>query len=232
MFPSKKHLFFDLDHTLWDFERCSSETLTELYHDFALSHLGVEDLAAFLRIFMEVNYYLWELHDRGEVDKAAIRKERFGIMFERMGLAPDTVPPGIAEAYLMRCPQKPYVIPYSKEVLDYLAPNYTLHILTNGFQDVQSIKLQSAGLSDYFTCLITSECTGHKKPSQAIFHYAMEQAGAEVHNSLMIGDNLKTDVEGAVAVGMDCVFYNPKNLPHTHQKVKDIHSLQQITELL
>ena len=128
----------------------------------------------------------------------------------------------------MRCPRKTHLLPNTVEILDYLKERYQLHILSNGFGDVQNIKLENSGIADYFQVVVNSESTGFKKPDRRIFEYALAQAGAEVNNSVMIGDNLKTDIGGARNMGIFHVFFNANRLEHFQQVDIEIQDLMEL----
>ncbi|MGB0524601.1 MAG: YjjG family noncanonical pyrimidine nucleotidase [Flammeovirgaceae bacterium] len=227
-----KHVFFDLDHTLWDFERNSVETLSELYHEFDIGVLSNESLETFLEVFKEVNAKLWDMFNRNKIEKFYIRQRRFELVFHALDVAVEDVPEGIAELYLQRCPLKPHLLPYTVEILDYLKGKYELHILSNGFGDVQETKLRNSGIFDYFQVIVNSESTGFKKPDRRIFDYALEQANANVEESVMIGDNLRTDMAGARGIGMRHVFFNPGQLEHFQHIDFEINHLKELEALL
>lgn len=226
-----KHIFFDLDHTLWDFDRCSAETLLELYDKYRLDRVADLHPDEFLEAFSEVNYHLWGLYNHNQIDKQYIRDNRFILIFRALGISEDLVPTGIGQEYLYRCPQKPYLMEHTHEALEHLlSKSYRLHILTNGFSDVQQIKMKSSGITHYFDCVITSECTGHKKPSKEIFEYALQRAGAHTNNSVMVGDSLDADIRGALNAGIAPVFYNPGKKTH-QETVTEISCLSELTRL-
>lgn len=142
------------------------------------------------------------------------------------------MPTDIAEEYLRLCPTKPHVFPYCNDVLRYLQENYMLHILTNGFADVQAIKLKSAGLTEFFVEVITPDATGHKKPSREIFEYMLEKVKARDEDCIMIGDNLETDIKGARNAGIDSVFFNPLGIKHKEKITYEITCLSELKEFL
>lgn len=229
---SCEHVFFDLDHTLWDFERNSVETLTELYHEFDLGVLSNESLGTFVDTFKEVNAKLWDMFNRNKIEKFYIREKRFELVFHSLGVPTAEAPQNLSEIYLQRCPRKSNLLPYTVEILDYLKDKYHLHILSNGFGDVQETKLKASGIFDYFKVVVNSESTGFKKPDRRIFEYAFEQANALHNNSVMIGDNLKTDIAGARGMGMRNVFFNPDKIEHFQQIDFEINHLKELEELL
>ncbi len=226
------HIFFDLDHTLWDFEKNSAETLADLYRQYKLTGFNLFSESAFIEKFNHVNNHLWALYHRGKINKNEIRETRFKKIFLELGLTESQVPADFAEVYLLSCPQKTNIIPFAKDVLDYLQPKYELHIITNGFNDVQDTKLTSAKIKKYFKEVITSESIGYKKPQREIFEYALDVSNATVNTSIMIGDNLHTDIMGAKAVNMDQVFFNPNDLSHQEKVTYEINCLSELPNIL
>ena len=233
MLTNCEHIFFDLDHTLWDFDRNSEEVLQEMYHEFDFGVLTNESFATFIDVFREVNGKLWEMFNHNKIEKFFIRKRRFELVFNAFDVPANDVPENLGEIYLSRCPQKTHLLPYTKEILEYLksTTKYRLHILSNGFGDVQETKLKQSGIFDYFEVVVNSESTGYKKPDRRIFDYALNQANANLDNSVMIGDNLKTDIAGARNIGMKHIFFNPQQLEHYHQVDFEINHLKELEVL-
>jgi putative hydrolase of the HAD superfamily len=230
--PKYQHILFDLDHTLWDFEKNATEALTELYTSHELARLGGFSVENFCSTFHKVNYHLWHLHQTGDYDQARLRSERFKMIFGELGMAEAQMPLSIAEDYLKLCPSKPHVFPYTHEVLDYLSPAYQLHIITNGFADVQWVKLESAQLTKYFTHIVTSDDAGFRKPDPGIFRHTLQLIAAAAEECVMIGDNLDTDIAGARAVGIDCIFFNPQGTPHSSETTHEICCLSELKGIL
>ncbi|MFT5616857.1 MAG: putative hydrolase of the HAD superfamily [Arenicella sp.] len=227
-----EHIFFDLDHTLWDFDRNSTETLEEMYLEYDIGFHGNISSELFLEAFYETNAELWGLYNQSKVDKNQIRVERFNRMFGRLGIDPTPFPKDLGDVYLKRCPTKPHLMPYAIEILEYLKNNYQLHILTNGFADTQQIKMERSGLLPYFDVIVTSESTGHKKPDSRIFDFALAEAKTTKENSVMIGDNLNADILGAKQIGLRSVFYNYSGMDCAKEEVDyEISNLKEL-ELL
>ncbi len=225
-----KHLFFDLDHTLWDYESNSRDTLEELFHHFELKrhHFSV---AEFIEQFEKTNHKLWDLFNRGHIDKSYIRNKRFIQIFEAFGLSQEEVPITLSDQYLAQCPLKTKVIPHSFETLHYLSGNYQLHILTNGFSTIQKTKLEAAKLAPFFDLIIHAESTKFKKPQVEIFNFAVNQTNAAKHECIMIGDNLKTDILGARNAVMDQVFFNPKSYKHDVEVTYEVKCLSELRSI-
>jgi YjjG family noncanonical pyrimidine nucleotidase len=225
-----RHVFFDLDHTLWDFEKSSAETLIELFQEYEIGKKSGVAPEIFVGVFKEVNDYLWSQYQIGEISKEVIREQRFLQVFKKIGMVVDGLAHlELSRDYLMRCPLKPYLIEGSLEILEYLATRgYRLHVLTNGFSDVQDLKLKSSGINRYFEQVITSETIGAKKPDPEIFRYALHASGALLSESIMIGDGLETDIKGAVGMAMDCIFFNPSKTLHGYSLHADVSQLSEI----
>lgn len=226
------HIFFDLDHTLWDYDSNAEDTLKDLYARFDLADLGITSSARLINDFFEVNEGLWDQYNKGKIDKFFLRNERFKMVFKSAGaimnLVSDDLLSQFNEKYLAECPHKSKLMPGAIEVLEYLSGDYKMHLITNGFEEVQTIKIQKSGIAGYFDQMITSEKAGHKKPMKGIFTYAMKHTGAELDKSILIGDNLGTDIKGAMEFGMDQVFFNPKNSDH---EVDVQHEISQLLDL-
>lgn len=227
-----QHLFFDLDHTLWDYDRNVQESLSELFIHYRLDKMGLHSSQHFIDSFYAVNFKLWKAYDSGEMQKDELRAVRFPRIFEQAGVLNAEIPEEFEADFMHRTSTKPHLFPHSIEILDYLKPKYNLHVITNGFDESQAKKLKSSGLTDYFEYVITSETTGHKKPDVRIFHHAMECAGASVENSLMIGDNPISDIQGAQNAGMDQVFFNPLNNEISISPTYTISHLRELEALL
>lgn len=231
-FHRPTHLFFDLDHTLWDFDRNSEEALEDLYERFELEKKGVANRGQFLNRYKQVNAAMWDQYHRGIIDKETLRTERFRETLLSLGVAPRDIPDGMWQEYLRICPLKTNLMPGAIETLDALKDHFTLAIITNGFKEVQYFKLKHAGLSGYFSEVIISEETGFQKPHEGIFNHALERTGAKAHESLMIGDNLDTDIAGALKSEWDAIWYNPTRQHAPPWIRRQILALPELTFLL
>lgn len=227
-----KHIFFDLDHTLWDYEKNSNEVLLDLFLKYELEQLGVINLEAFHFSFDKVNSSLWNEFNRNKISRDTIRKSRFIKILEEFQIDNPTLSEKLSDEYLMQCPTKPHVMPHTFKTLEYLKNHYQLHIITNGFNDVQFLKLEKSKLSSFFHTVVTSDNAGYKKPMASIFQYAIEKADARKEESIMIGDNLQTDILGARNFGMDCIYYNPKKRTHQASVTMEIDCLSTLCRLL
>lgn len=227
-----KHIFFDLDHTLWDYDANASQSLFELFDKHRLDKLdrfGKEDLA---ETFFEVNYDLWDLYNVGKIQRPDIRERRFPTIFERLGANRADVPATFELEYVSLAPTKSGTFDGAHDVLEYLSDKYALHIITNGFDDIQATKLVSSNLDHFFDVIITSETTAYRKPDKEIFELAMDRADALLEQSIMIGDNLESDIKGARNVGMDHVWFNPINNASQDPIQHEIQNLIELKSIL
>lgn len=208
---SYQHLFFDLDHTLWDFEGNAHECLIEIYDHFNLKNLGLDDFTVFFQKFSEVNHQYWALLEKREINVDFIRRKRFKTTLSKLGIEiEESFSLEMTEVFMHTLPLKKRLIEGTIEILDYLKPNYQLHILSNGFEEMQMQKMRSGGIEHYFEEVITNEKANARKPEKAIFDYALNRTNASLSNSLMIGDNYEADIKGAINAQFDTVFYNPE----------------------
>ncbi|WP_373493467.1 YjjG family noncanonical pyrimidine nucleotidase [Aquiflexum sp.] len=226
-----QHLFFDLDQTLWDYDKNVLESLSELFEIYQLQNFGIVDFKTFLDAFYQVNFKLWALYDLGKMDKKTLRDIRFKLIFEKAGARDDTVPKEMEDDFLNRTSSKPHLVPYSKEILEYLKPNYKMHIITNGFNESQALKMKSSGLESYFDFVITSETTGHKKPDPRIFQYLLDKLSVKATDCIMIGDNPNSDILGAIQSKIDNIYFDPHGKGIEHVPTYTIRHLKELEEI-
>ena len=232
--PKKKYscIFFDLDHTLWDYETNSCDTLIELYSHYGLQEKGIAQCTDFTHQFRVINTKLWDLFDRGIITSEVIRRERFPQILEKFQIRDEKLCIDLAHDYITQCPKRGKLMPHAIETLDYLAQYYQLSVITNGFEEIQHCKLQAGNLTSYFDHIITSERAGHRKPSCEIFNFALNCYGVKNDQAIMIGDNLITDIGGACNAYIDAVFFNPEKIAHDGHKAYEIHSLSELQRFL
>jgi len=224
-----KHLFFDLDHTIWDFETNAKEVLFELYNMNGLTERGIHDFDYFFERYSFHNNRLWDRYTKGFIKQDELRWKRMWFTLLDFKIGDDKLSRLMAVQFLERLPFKKNLFPYTTEILDYLTnKGYRLHLITNGFEQVQHNKLNSSNLSGYFLDVITSEASNSLKPNIAIFEYALGKTGATKAESIMIGDNLDADIQGATNAGLDSVFVNHlKVTPHI-QATYMVHHLKEL----
>lgn len=223
-----KHIFFDLDHTLWDFETNSSQTFAFI---FEKNGLGM-DLVRFNEVYRPINQKYWKLYREDRVSKADLRYFRLRETFEALNEeVSDEMIHLLSEEYITYLTRHNALFANAIEVLSYLRERYRMHIITNGFEEVQHRKLQSSNLLPFFEQVITSEKVGVKKPDPRIFRYALEMSGAEPSESVMVGDNFEADILGARNVGMQTIFCEFNGEVAT-EPVPSIANLLEIKEFL
>jgi putative hydrolase of the HAD superfamily len=227
-----KNIFFDLDQTLWDFETNSRETLLELADKYKFTAIGIDSFDAFLTVYLEINEKMWEQHRKGLVDKHTLRYGRFEQTLEKFDITDKQLAHNIANDYTGTAPYKTNMFPNAIETLQYLSKKYSMHIITNGFEEVQFIKIKNCGIESFFNNVVTSEKASCQKPDIRIFQYALNAANAEPHNSIMIGDCLDADIGGARNAGLDQVYFNPKGKAHNQSSTYEIRNLNELVTIL
>lgn len=226
-----RHIFFDLDHTLWDFRANSRATLAELFVDLDLAGAGVSGPEAFINGYEEINDALWGRYAAGRLPKAVLRVLRFRNTLLLFGVKDEGLAKLLGEEYVDRCPRRKGLMPGAIPLLEDLRPKYGLHVITNGFDEVQRIKLKSSGLDAFMDVVVTSEMAGVKKPDSRIFGHAMKAAGSTLEQGLMVGDNIKADMEGARNTGMDHAHFVENGSPD-EQATFRIHTLDELRPIL
>lgn len=200
-----KHLFFDLDRTLYDFDSNNKQTLLNLFTQYKLESKGVENFEAFFQTYQSINLSLWQQYMNKEITKEFLNYTRFHKTLNYYNITNGLASTFAAE-YISQSPSQTRVMPGTHEILEYLFPEYIMHIITNGFEEIQFEKLSRSKLQGYFTKVITSEKAGALKPSEAIFRYAMQVTGANPQESIIIGDDPVADIMGGKSFGMDQVW--------------------------
>jgi putative hydrolase of the HAD superfamily len=227
-----KDLFFDLDRTLWDLDSNSKEALFEIFTQYNLEQIGVFNFDAFFQNYQNINDKLWDDYRKGLVFKEDLRYNRFILTLDAFGIQDIALAKKIGDQYVETAPLRTKLLPNAMEVLHYLKSKYSLHIITNGFEEVQQLKMKNSGLSPFFNEIITSDRAKYKKPDPRIFAFALHQTGAKRNDSLMIGDNLQLDVIGAKNMGIAQVFFNPEGLRHECEVTYEIKDLSELIQFL
>jgi len=225
-------ILFDFDKTLWDFDANSKETFLELCTYFELEKKDIKDFTAFFEDYEKINVKLWDQYRKDQISKADLMVQRFYKVLVKYGIDDQELAGQFSEAYLALLPTKTRVFPYTHETLGYLETRYRLHIVTNGFEEVQYKKIQLAGLEKYFAHIITSEKANYKKPDIKFFEFALSEINAAPIDCLMIGDDIEVDLLGSRNAGIDQVFFNSENIPHAENFTYEISQLKELTEIL
>lgn len=214
-------VFFDLDHTLWDFDKNSTLTFNKI---FKLNNIDL-DLSQFIDIYKPINLKYWKLYREEKIEKEALRFGRLNDAFLAMNFKlSDDLIFKLSDDYIKYLTTFNHLFENTFEILNYLSINYKLHIITNGFEEAQHEKLSQSKIIHYFETITNSEMVGVKKPNPRIFNYALEQAGTQVDKSIMIGDSYEADILGAKNIGMDVIFFDVNNSIVNHE-VKQINNL-------
>ena len=231
MSKSYKHLFFDLDHTLWDFEQNSRATLFQLYKEYDLANRNVPDFETLFKSYNFHNDKLWERYRNGYIKRDELRWKRMWLMLLDHKITDTSLAHEISTAFLEILPTQSLLIPHAKEILEHCKGRYEMHLITNGFDTTQRLKMQYSGIARYFKHLITSEKSNSMKPFAEIFAYALKLAGAEVEESIMIGDAIDIDILGAINAGWDTVYYNPGKVVHSRKPTYEIAHLEELMRI-
>ncbi len=224
-----KHIFFDLDHTLWDFEKNSNLTFRELFNRYKIQL----DLEEFLAVYAPINFDYWKKYREEKVGKEELRYGRLKDTFDALNYkVTDTLIHQLSHDYIAILPSNNYLFDGVIELLDYLKQKYTLHIITNGFEEVQQLKLKKSGIIKYFDRIITSESVGVKKPNPKVFKYALEKVAALPEHCVMVGDNLEADIIGALNCGIASIHFNLQDEKFEEKKYRTVSSLLEIKQYL
>jgi len=228
------HIFFDLDHTLWDTDKNAKESLKELHEEIKIQDDFNVSFDLFHATYQKHNDVLWKKYAKHEVTKEDVRINRFKNTLEELNVFDDSINEFFASHFVIRTPLKKNLIEGAIELMEVVKNRYTLSIITNGFKEVQYIKMEESGLRKYFEHIFISEEVGHNKPSPDIFKYAMDKSGAaEPENCLMIGDSLEADIYGSTSVGMKAIYLSPESTIDSNEKnYLTVSSLNQIKTLL
>jgi putative hydrolase of the HAD superfamily len=225
-----KHLFFDLDRTLWDWNANSQIALRNLYQRY-LTNSGYS-FEEFESHYNRHNDRMWALFRENKIKKEDFRVQRFFLSLNEIDIDSQELAEKISKEFMDESPRGKLLMPNAIEILDYLQPRYHLHILSNGFRDIQNVKMSGSGLISYFKRIITSESCGYLKPDKRIFHYALSCTNCRKEDALMIGDEIDADIIGAQNFGIDQVFYNPESINHSFSPTFEINNLQQLKKFL
>ncbi len=227
------HIFFDLDHTLWDFDKNSEETMKDGFEQLKLEEFLGVDFDTFHPIYKDVNQVYWKRFREGHVSREDLRWKRMQATFLKFKKFDESLVMQLSDLYLEILPTKKHLFAHAKEVLDYCqGKNYEMHLITNGFEGIQKRKLANTNLTEYFGEMISSERAMKSKPHAEIFNMAMDLTSATADKSIMIGDHFDVDIVGAQNVGMDQVYFNPKRREHEGNATHEIACLSELFEIL
>ena len=221
-------VFFDLDHTLWDFDRNSGLTFKKIFQEQKINL----DLDEFLKVYEPINLEYWRLYRDEKIEKEELRYKRLKTTFDKLNYTiEDDLIDVISEDYINYLPLFNHLLDGTIELLEYLRTKYRLHIITNGFEEVQKIKLEKSQINDYFQVVVTSESVGVKKPNPKVFEFALKEAKVSAEKAVMVGDSLEADVLGALAVGISPIHLF-KDTPSSDERIISVQSLLDIKQYL
>lgn len=224
-----KHIFFDLDHTLWDFDANSRITLLDLYAEFDLASKGVTDFEQFHLNYLEHNERLWARYRNGYIKVDELRWKRMWLTLLDFKIGDQDLARRMGNRFLDMLPGRTILFDYAKEILQYLTDKgYSLHLITNGFEETQHAKLRNSGIDHFFKEVITSEGSNSLKPKKEIFDYAFQRAGARPDESIMIGDSIEVDIQGAINSGIDQVYVNHIGAKPELKPTYTVYSLKEL----
>jgi len=227
-----KHIFFDLDHTLWDFEKNSESVIESLLVTYDVERLYNITATDFIKKYKKINKKLWHLYSHKKITKEELRSTRFTKTLEKCGAKNKELGLLLEEAYIAKSPYQTRLLEGANEILDYLKPKYELHILSNGFKEVQHIKLHESGIKKHFNNIFISEEMGFQKPEKEIFDTARKIAKVDAENCIMIGDDFGNDVEGALNAGWKAVYYSLRKRRIKNPNLYQIKNLLALKDLL
>jgi putative hydrolase of the HAD superfamily len=223
-------LFFDLDHTIWDFDTNSEATLLDLFHELKLNERATGDFNHFHTTYHHHNEIYWDRFRKGFINREELRWKRMWRTLVDFKITDETLAKQMSERYLDILPTKTNLFPHCIELLEYLTEKeYPMHLITNGFEKTQYQKIKNSGIDRFFTHMVTSEQAGIMKPHAAIFEYALNLTKSTAEKCIMIGDTLEVDILGAKNMGMDTVYFNPAK-PH-NDKVIPTYVIESLNEL-
>ncbi len=230
--PEYKNIFIDLDDTLYDFSAASREAFKETYEQLHYERY-FDSFEHYMEIYTPYNLEMWRLYGEGKITKEELNRRRYSYPLEAVGVNDQKLAAEFCREALGRIPTKGNLVSGATELLEYLRPKYRMYILSNGFVELQSRKMATAGIKRYFDDIILSEEIGVNKPRPELFEYALKKAGAKLEESIMIGDMFDTDIVGAANIGMDQIFFNPKQMTGTSFKpTYEVRQLLEIKEIL
>lgn len=219
-------VFFDLDHTLWDFDRNSKLAFLRVFEEYEIDL----DIHNFMDVYKPINFKYWKMYREGTITKQELRKGRFAEAFRAfdMGFSQEMTET-LEVKYIEELPGNNHLFNGARAILKYLSAKYKMHIITNGFDEVQELKLTRSKIAQFFETVTTSEEAGAQKPNPKIFHLALDKAGIKPENGIMIGDTFEADILGAESVGMYTMYYNyrKQNIPKKYVIVNELMGIRE-----
>lgn len=222
-----QHILFDLDRTLWDFETNSKLTILEIFDELQLNKYACFE--EFYPAYLSINQKLWQLYREGKIGKEHLRTERFRLTLAKFKIHNPSMAEEFADEYIKRSPMKTSLLPGTYEILQYLShKGYLLHIATNGFKEVQWIKLRNCRIHHFFQHVFISELIGYNKPDLRFFKYTLKRLNTPAEKIVMIGDDYEADIEGSRNAGIDQIYFSPHDQRQATYHIRNLLELQKI----
>jgi len=225
------NIFFDLDRTLWDFETNSKQAINKLFYKYNLDK-KITDFDIFFKTYEKINEKYWDMYRKGKISKEYLRTNRFYSTLKYFDIDDFKLSNKFGLDYIKISPKQTNLFPDTIKILENLHTKYNLFIITNGFKEVQFIKLKNSKLDKYFKKVFTSEIIGAQKPNSKFFEYVIKHTNSKKNESIVVGDDLKVDILGAKKFGIDQIYFNPKQISHNEQITFEIKNLIEILNIL
>lgn len=224
-----KHIFFDLDNTLWDYRKNAAIALRKVYKEFRVEEIYGHSFDDFYDYYYEINEQLWESYRKAEINRKELQERRFPMAFENLGIQSPDFAIEFEHRFMEEISSSELMVPGAVEILEYLKPKYKLHIITNGFTETTKDKIKNSSLKGYIETVVTAESAGAPKPNPKAFQTGISESGARVEESIYIGDDWEADIVGATKFGMKAIFFNP--LAENHLWMEDVPVIDQLVEV-
>ena len=226
-----EYLFLDLDDTILDFHKAERIAISKTIRDF-----GVEPTEEILARYHVINKWHWEQLELGKLTRAEVLENRFGMLFDQLGVAADKT--ACARAYEHNLSIGHYFLPGAEEAVDALSKKYRLFLASNGTASVQKGRMTSANLYRFFEKVFVSQEIGHNKPSKAYFDGCFAQIpGFDPGKTIIVGDSLTSDIRGGINAGIKTCWVNPTHAPGREDirpdyEIEYLHQLEALMESL
>jgi putative hydrolase of the HAD superfamily len=225
-----KNVYIDLDRTLWDFETNSKETLNEIFLNYGINKYC--EFSEFYTTYRNINDDLWCKYRSNQITKEILSWKRFYLTNLSFGFDDQIIANKMGKDYITNSPYKTKLFPYTHEILKHLSERYNLYLITNGFKEVQYLKIKNCDIEKYFKKIFTSEEVGFSKPHIKYFEYVLESTFSKPEEAIVIGDDLEVDIKGAKQLNIDTIWFKNGDENQEGQSKYIIKSLQEIIEIL
>jgi len=226
-----KNVLFDLDRTLWDFEKNNIETFTELFYKYNLNKFC--EFEEFYKTYRQFNDELWAQYREKKITKEFLSWKRFELSIGKFKPIDVDMAKKFSQDYIEISPKKNNLIHGTHEILTYLKEkSYNLFIVTNGFKEVQYNKIRNCNLDKYFSKVYTSEDAGYNKPDKRFFNYVLNDLKTQPQDCIIVGDDPEVDIKGAIQTNIKSIWFNPQMKKSDYQTNYEVKSLLEIKNIL